>query len=708
MITNLNAVSGANPDADIEYTKIVLEPGDRTLTEIFSGIREENIHVVFREGLYFSGGTELDCLLIRKEHVVLEGEGNVVLYDNRGHMVNAHPYPRQGSSLAHTVLIDARTVRISNITFVNGCNIDFRYGDTFLPRVSDVITQAYAFGGWNIRKLEIDNSKFYSILDTFSLKDVEEVCITNSYVQGNNDFIAVGRKTYHYNCEFRNMGPCPMWAAMDGYMVFDRCTFRLDRDVESFSFTKRGGNIAFLDSDIFGNVRNLRMEIEPKRESRYYLYHTEYNGRKAEFEGFDESFIELTDSQYLTVHGREFETLRLDVAGSTVVEGETVLELGAVPDRVEASDNVQCRREGNRVTVNSNITGRDQEAWIDISAGFLRQRVYLTVVGKKVLDPVLSRGLSYRIEGGKLTVDYEVRCPEGIVDLSCVDVYQEDALLYRMTAHDCVDILKSDVGRAFRLVLRARTEETRETVSEALYTRTVLPEDVGVGIKMKNMRCYLLDDRSHFHMDKSVFAYEGDETPNFVRFDHTDDRPFTYAYGTDGAKGIQGLLYTGRGACFIYPVAEALRGLELGIDLAVEKSSGEGFGSANGQYLELFVNYDHGTRSGTALRLEREAVSDRGVFLSVREYRDGVNRTISEKVFTKLYKTYCRLSVRYADRNLEFALSHNGERDSLKVPCGECSSAFMLRCSGTTGVGNRFLILGLDAEFMAVSEKNCR
>ena len=138
--------------------------------------------------------------------------------------------------------------------------------------------------------------------------------------------------------------------------------------------------------------------------------------------------------------------------------------------------------------------------------------------------------------------------------------------------------------------------------------------------------------------------------------------------------------------------------MTLDIDLAVEKSSGEGFGSANGQYLELFVNYDHETQSGTALRLEREACAGHGVFMSVREYSNGVNRIAGEKIFTQLYKTYCRLSVRYAEGQLEFKLSHNGTEDSLKTVCGEFTSAFMLRSSGTTGVGNRFLILGLKAE----------
>ncbi len=685
--------------AEITYTKIVLNPGDN-LGAVFAQIKDENIHVIFQQGLYFSGGTQLDCLMLRGEHVILEGEGEVVIYDNRGHMINAHPYPNQMSTLAYTILIDARTVQISNVTFVNGCNIDFQYGDIFLPKVSGTITQAYAFGGWNIDQLDIDNSKFYSILDTFSLKNVKAVNISNSYIQGNNDFIAVGEKTYYYRCRFRNMGPFPMWAAMDGYMIFDECTFTLDGDVEMLSFTKRGGNMAFLNSCIFGKAKKLQMEIEPRRESRYYLYQTTYNKRKAEFEGFSESFVDLTDDQYLMVHNRQFDTLRLKLSGSRIVEDETVLELSAVPDRVEASEQIQCEirrnRNQNELIVRSNIIGKDQEAYLDIYAGFLRQRVYLTAVGKKVLNPVILKELSYRIENGKLQVDYEVAHPENVLDLSYVVIYQEDFCLYRVSRDDSVDILKTDVGKAFCLTLHARTEETKEYIAEPLFTRPICKSDVSTDIIMDDLRCYDLGEQNHFYMDKSEFTYKGDEVSDFVKFDFTDSRPFTYTYGTDGAKGIQGLLYTGRGACLIYPIAEWLHGLELDIDFAVEKTAGSGFGSANGQFLELFMNYNHETQSGIALRIEREASAADGVYLSVRSYENGVNRIVGGKKFTRRYRTYCRLSAKWEGQQMEFALSHKGEKDSFKVGCRECVSSFMVRSSGSEGVGNRFLILRLE------------
>ena len=682
----------------IPYVEFTLEPG-RKLIDVFAEMPDENVHIILKEGLYFSGGTETDCLYLKKKHVFLEGRGDVVIYDNRGHMINAHPYPMERSSLAHTLLIDASTVILKNITLVNGCNIDFQYKDIFLPKVSSVITQAYAFGGWNMDRLEIENSKFYSILDTFDLKNVKEVSIRDSYIQGNNDFIAVGERTGYYNCTFRNMGPCPMWSAPEGYMIFDQCTFRLDDDVEQFSFTKRGGNMAFLNSRIYGRPEMLQMEIEPQRESRYYLYHTTYNDKPAVFRGFEESFVELSEPEYAIVHNRAFNSLKLKIEGPEQIRKKAVFQLDQIPDSVCSTDNIQCRQERDRIFVSSSVTGKDQPAFLEVRAGFLRQKIYFSVVGEKVLDPCITKELSARMEDGKLTVDYCVACTGEIQDLSFVEVFQNDRLLYRMTKHEGISLLPSDIGRSFRLVLHALTEETREYVCNPLSIGPVRPEDIKRSLIVKDFSGYMLEDREHLYAAKSEFSYLGEEVPNFVRFSLKKEPPFTYTWGTDNAKGIRGLLYTGRGACLVYPIREKVRRLSLSFDLAVEKSSGEGFGSANGQYLELFTDYDPLTLSGTALRLEREASTARGVFMSVRNYGNGTNRLVGEKLFTRSYKTPCRISAEFDGRALTFCLTHQDSTDSLSVPCGHMVSAFMLRCSGTTGIGNRFLLLGMNLEY---------
>lgn len=126
---------------------------ERTLREQIGKILEDEARLVFPEGLYFADGDETECLRIKKERLIMEGQGDAVIYDNRGHMINAHPKPMEPSTLAHTVLIEAREAEIRGLTFVNGCNIDFEYRGKLLPKVSDVVTQAYAFGAWDTERI---------------------------------------------------------------------------------------------------------------------------------------------------------------------------------------------------------------------------------------------------------------------------------------------------------------------------------------------------------------------------------------------------------------------------------------------------------------------------------------------------------------------------------------------------------------------------
>lgn len=513
--------------------------------------------------------------------------------------------------------------------------------------------------------------------------------VTDSYIQGNNDFLPIGDSTYLKNCRVRHMGPYPIWSAGTKRCVFDNCEFRIDPEVEDFAFTKRGGNMAFLDCRIFGAVPELRMEIEPKRESRYYLFNTTYNGKKAAFQGPAESFVELGGREAERLRDGDPDTLTIGVEGSRRLEKTGKLRLSPLPDRISASQDVRYRLEGSELYLTSDAVGRNREGFLELRLGALRQRVYLDVIGEKIREPEIARPLTYAIEGGGLRVDFEVTGDE--TNLSYVQV----GGLCRLRAGERVSLTPADAGKKIPLTLHAATAETRERVLEPVFTREVAAGDVGMGLEISDFRGYTLTDPEHLHMGKSDFEYLGEEVPNFVRFVHTGDTPFTYAFGTDGAAGIRGLLYTGRGACLVNPVSESVNALSLEIDLAVEKSTGEGFGSANGQYLELIMG---SVEQGLALRLEREASSDRGVFMSVRRYVSGVNERVGEKVFTGNYKTYCTIKAHFDGSNLTFSLAHNGKIDALTVPCPRLTTAFTLRSSGTVGIGNRFLLLGLRLE----------
>ena len=397
----------------------------------------------------------------------MEGHGDAVIYDNRGHMINAHPKPMEPSSLAHTVLIEAREAEIRGLTFVNGCNIDFEYRGKLLPKVSDVVTQAYAFGAWDTERICIENCGFYSILDTFGFKNVRDVTVTDSYIQGNNDFLPIGDSTYLKNCRVRHMGPYPMWSAGPGKCVFDGCEFLIDPEVEDFAFTKRGGNLAFLDCRIFGGLPELRMEIEPRRESRYYLFNTTYNGQKARFRGWEESFVDLGEREAEELRRGRPDTLTVGVEGSRRLEKAGKLLLDRATDEVSASENMEVRLDGREVLLTSYAVGRDREGWLELRLGPLRQRVYLEVVGEKIKEPEISRALTYTVENGRLRVDFEVSGDNE--NISFVQVGE----LCQLRAGEAMDLTAADVGKKIPLTLHVMTAETRERVCEPVMTREI-------------------------------------------------------------------------------------------------------------------------------------------------------------------------------------------------------------------------------------------
>ena len=81
--------------------------------------------------------------------------------------------------------------------------------------------------------------------------------------------------------------------------------------------------------------------------------------------------------------------------------------------------------------------------------------------------------------------------------------------------------------------------------------------------------------------------------------------------------------------------------------------------------------------------------------MSARRYSGDVNELVGEKIFTENYKTYCTLSADFDGESLAFRLEHDCNADTVTVPCGSLTTEFTLRSSGTVGVGNRFLLMGL-------------
>ena len=381
--------------------KYTINPNNKTLREIFENISGDELHILFNPGFYISGCSDIDTLHIKAKKIILEGIDNVIIYDNKGHMINSHPKENQPSSLAHTILLEAEEILINNITFVNGCNIDYEYNGIKYKKVSNTITQAYAFGAWNCKKLEVNNSSFYSVLDTLTMRNVDLSIFNNCYIQGNNDFLPHAKKSYMTNCIVKNLGPYPVWST-DKLAVYDNVIFNIDESVNEFSFTKRGGNLCFIDCKFNTKLDAISFEIEPKRESRYYLYNTNIN-----INCYKESLIYLKEDDCMKIRNHQIDSLSIDICGDRILDKELILKTDAY-DSINISNDLLYKKNNDNIIITSNIIGNDKECYVELKKDFIVNRYYFNVIGIKLNNPTIIKELTYEIKDSKLFIDYEI------------------------------------------------------------------------------------------------------------------------------------------------------------------------------------------------------------------------------------------------------------------------------------------------------------
>lgn len=122
------------------------------------------------------------------------------------------------------------------------------------------------------------------------------------------------------------------------------------------------------------------------------------------------------------------------------------------------------------------------------------------------------------------------------------------------------------------------------------------------------------------------------------------EQPYwVFGKGYNGAKGY-GLLQERKGARLLYtPTAETYRSMKVELQVDPTKTAGQGFGSATGQYMDVYIKLDTRTLTGYALRIIRTTKYANAVdFLLVR-YDQGTVTPVSEAISATCYRTGCTI-----------------------------------------------------------------
>lgn len=125
-----------------------------------------------------------------------------------------------------------------------------------------------------------------------------------------------------------------------------------------------------------------------------------------------------------------------------------------------------------------------------------------------------------------------------------------------------------------------------------------------------------------------------------------------YGKGVDGMQGM-GLVQTTKGARLLYtPVRGDCKDMSVTLNVDPGKQAGQGFGSATGQFLEIYIKFDTQTLTGYALRIIRTTKLANAVDFILMKYDNGIATPISEPVSSVCYRTDCTIDLKVEGNKL--------------------------------------------------------
>jgi len=257
-----------------------------------------------------------------------------------------------------------------------------------------------------------------------------------------------------------------------------------------------------------------------------------------------------------------------------------------------------------------------------------------------VVNYVLSPGTEERSH----VVWYRLTDPK---KMDTIAVYQGTATDGAMT----YPLSRADVGCYLMATVTPRYNDSRPGVPISIMTSEV--------VESRRILWNLFDEKemSTDFMNIPVH-YQPKIAPGFWTFDAykpTDTQAYDwqpdpvhawyYGTATDGAVG-QGLVQQSRGARLFYtPMREKCNDMRVKLIVDPCKTAGQGFGSATGQYMDIYIKFDARTLTGYALRIERTPDYDKAVVFTLVRYDHGAVTPISPAQPSACYRTSCTIEI---------------------------------------------------------------
>jgi hypothetical protein len=665
-----------------------------------------------------------------------------------------------------------------HLTFANYTSVDLvfpRDPSQNLRRRSDARVQAQTItsAGGPLDRLHFENVRFVSFLNLIAVGP-QRAYFKSSYFQLTDDAIAGGTLNVFEDCAFDFHGSHPSWGGSSTMAVFLNSTFNFLNDSPVFWFSKSGGSWALIDNRFMGPKEEIRWENVQRPDVKHYVHNNRYaDGTPVVFDPRHPQVTQPLSEEALksfkvgatyNVHNllkgsdgwnpsgqrlRHDGAFKLTLAASAASlpsddpANEVVITPVVAPANAFAFDAIRFDADQALLTVlpdsgdgklrlraRPNTTGRIIDTVVKATApnGLVAQ-VTLRVQPASVNPPVVVGTPAMALSPGvaKLQLAYD---QPAFTDASTITWYRgrapgDKAVQVAVKTRNYA-LSGGDVGHWLTAVIVPRYEFSAPASSAIDVTspRAVAAADVP--------RPHVIDTdfasitwAGHALNQPDVW-YADTIKPDDVAagWRPSTAAPWAHAVGDrDGAVGVPGLVTATQGARLLYQPQGAYSDMALALELTPEKVAGQGFGSATGQYLEVYIKWDPVTRTGYALRFQRLSSdplngnqpipsSGNSVRVSILEYVNG-NKSllpgayVESSVFMPGAKVLFKLVGNVLSADVTTRSPQTGTQAGYKLPHEVHFSAtlprvtstvggFGVQFTGTPSAGNRTLLEKLE------------
>ncbi|WP_207535646.1 hypothetical protein [Desertivirga arenae] len=636
---------------------------------------------------------------------------------------------------------------------------------------AQVLTKAH---NGNMDKWIFDNCRFISYLNTFAAgNQPHRAYYKNCFLQCTDDAVGSGDFSVFEKCHFRFFANHPSWGGSRILQAYLGCYFETvlrDPGANSTIFFAKNNNIfAVLDANFKGNATSLEWTDVPADHVRHYVYNNILNGGKVKITTSKPNLSVTLGGKSLAAYkvGSEYNIynllrgnddwdpanqkarmanykdlpLRMDLIADKLKLNGATKEIAQVrfniyPDRIKTSTPLKwsvsdrdllafAKNQDGTITVTAtNTSDSTKRAFLKAETEQGIQAItYFEVTGIPQNAPLFTRKpIMNSPDAGLISLNYKLNLGNR-EDISAITWYRS----LRKDGSDTVKVAVSttssplkdyplstgDIG--FYLFAQIYPKHSTSVFGEPVLvgSRKIISKDImttSIKTDFKN----LPTDRT-LSFRKGFWLVDTHRPKDLSRdFQWTADtgKGWEYGWGSDATKDRQGLMTVGRGARLIYMQGEQKNDMHLVLKLSPHKAAGQGFGSATGQYLDVYIKYDPMTQSGYGLRIERTPKFGNGVQFTLYKFTNGLGTPISEHQYSSAFLPGCKLDLDYSGKTLRAKVStsssqQQGQKDAglphevslMAEVAPNLFGSFGLQHTGSTGTASRIMLEGLEVSY---------